>query len=811
MVVCVIGFYVLVLVFVLMYVSYKVSDYVEEKQNQFELWINSFCDMDGVINIGFENVNINGKFVVRVVVIFFFFFLSGVIFEILQGEFLWGDIVIDLFELVVEKVVLLVKVWGNVVIILMESNVGFMDCVSVGVLFLFFVGLVLMEFVIMVGGCGEIKKDVDFLEVGEDMVFCDKENKLLRIVQGSSNVFINNQFVVCKGDKLECSVVIVEGLLDVFIGGEQVIYLDIQLEFLLWQRMILGGIMIVSYFLLLVGLLGKLGNLVKLGKLGNLLGKSGKLLGVKFGVLLGKIGKLLKSIVNKVIRWVIDFVDLVIGVYCDECIDFILGQIFFFFFICFYSLVLLLYGLMGVGWSDFWSEYVWVCEQGNWVDIISLGVMLNFVFDGESDMVVNLYYVQYILCCCDDYLELFDRDVLSSCFFYDVFLGMCLCYLVIDDISDDCLVYSFVDWMYMLGGMSDIVSNCIMFECDSQYWIMGVSYIDGIWFKLMYYVSGYLKVIYCMDNGIQMLVIYEQDVWGWLIEVDVWLDYYLFYEYDVVDWIICWFDNDQMWSCFIYDVQGWCVIVIGVEGYYNVMLDYGDGCIIVMDGKGIYCYYYDFDGNILWEVVLDGSIIMYEWDEFYYLLVCYFFVGWVEKFEYNVVYGQLSCYMVVDGVEWQYCYDECGLFSNIIDFVGQMWIQQCDECGLLVSLVLLQGEEIWLVYIVQGLLLGIFCQDEWCLGIEYDYYNWLEIFIDVMGCEYYIEYSGYDLLVKMCGFGGQLVWLQWQQYYKLSGIEWVEIGVEGFCYDCYGNLLVYMDGNGVVWIMEYGLFDLLVV
>ena len=31
---------------------------------------------------------------------------------------------------------------------------------------------------------------------------------------------------------------------------------------------------------------------------------------------------------------------------------------------------------------------------------------------------------------------------------------------------------------------------------------------------------------------------------------------------------------------------------------------------------------------------------------------------------------------------------------------------------------------------------------------------------------------------------------------------------EGFRYDRHGNLLAYTDGNGVVWTMEYGPFDL---
>ncbi len=218
----------------------------------------------------------------------------------------------------------LAKAWGNAVITLTESNAGFMDRVSAGASLLFPAGPVLMEFATMVGGRGEIKKDVDFPEAGEDTALCGRQPP--RIAQGSSNVFINNQPAARKGDKLECSAAIVEGSPDVFIGGEQVTYLDIQPEFPPWQEVILGGITIASYLLPPAGLLGKLGNLAKLGELGNLLGKSGKLLGAKLGALLGKTGKWLKSIANKVIRWGNDPVDPVTGAYCDERTDFTLGQ-----------------------------------------------------------------------------------------------------------------------------------------------------------------------------------------------------------------------------------------------------------------------------------------------------------------------------------------------------------------------------------------------------------------------------------------------------------------------------------------------------
>ncbi|HBE5579470.1 TPA: RHS repeat protein [Escherichia coli] len=180
----------------------------------------------------------------------------------------------------------------------------------------------------------------------------------------------------------------------------------------------------------------------------------------------------------------------------------------------------------------------------------------------------------------------------------------------------------------------------------------------------------------------------------------------------------------------------------------------------------------------------------------------------MEKFEYNAAHGQLSRYTAADGAEWQYCYDERGLLSNITDPAGQTWTQQCDERGLPVSLVSPRGEETRLAYTPQGLLSGIFRQDERRLGIEYDHHNRPETLTDVMGREHHTEYSGHDLPVKMRGPSGQSVRLQWQQHHKLSGIERAGTGAEGFRYDRHGNLLAWTDGNGVVWTMEYGPFDL---
>ncbi|RDP11036.1 RHS repeat-associated core domain-containing protein [Escherichia coli] len=210
---CATGPYALVLVPALMYASYKASDYVEEKQNQLESWINSFCDKDGAINTGSKNVNINGKPAARAAVTLPPPPLTEAIPSPPQGEPSWGDIATDLLESAAEKAVPLAKAWGNAIITLTDNNAGIMDRVSAGASLLFPAGPVLMEFATMVGGRGEIKKDVDFPEAGEDTALCDKETKPPRIAQGSSNVFINNQPAARKGDKLECSAAIVEGSL----------------------------------------------------------------------------------------------------------------------------------------------------------------------------------------------------------------------------------------------------------------------------------------------------------------------------------------------------------------------------------------------------------------------------------------------------------------------------------------------------------------------------------------------------------------------------------------------------------------------
>lgn len=178
---CATGPYALVLVPALMYASYKASDYVEEKQNQLESWINSFCDTDGAINTGSENVKINGELAARAAVTLPPPPPPGAIPEVPQGEPSWGDIATDLLESAAEKAVPLAKAWGNAVITLTDSNAGFMDRVSAGASLLFPAGPVLMEFATMVGGRGEIKKDVDFPEAGEDTALCDKENKPPRI------------------------------------------------------------------------------------------------------------------------------------------------------------------------------------------------------------------------------------------------------------------------------------------------------------------------------------------------------------------------------------------------------------------------------------------------------------------------------------------------------------------------------------------------------------------------------------------------------------------------------------------------------
>lgn len=164
-----------------MYASYEASDYVEEKQNQLESWINSFCDPDGAINTGSKNVKINGKPAARAAVTLPPPPPPESIPSAPQGEPSWGEIASGLFDAVAEKAAPLDNACGNAIHTLTDSNASFMDRFGAGTSLLFPGGPVLMEFATMVGGRGEIKKDVDFPEADEDTALCNKENKPPRI------------------------------------------------------------------------------------------------------------------------------------------------------------------------------------------------------------------------------------------------------------------------------------------------------------------------------------------------------------------------------------------------------------------------------------------------------------------------------------------------------------------------------------------------------------------------------------------------------------------------------------------------------
>ncbi len=236
---CATGPYALVLVPALMYASYKASDYVEEKQNQLESWINSFCDTDGAINTGSENVKINGELAARAAVTLppppppEQYLKShrgnphGVILPLTclnrqrKKQYHWRRPGERCYHPDGQQC----RFYGSRQrrrIASVSRRSGINGVCHHG------------------GRAWRNQKEVDFPEAGEDTALCDKENKPPRIARGSSNVFINNQPAARKGDKLECSAAIVGGSPDVFIGGEQVTYLDIQPEFPPWQRMIPG-------------------------------------------------------------------------------------------------------------------------------------------------------------------------------------------------------------------------------------------------------------------------------------------------------------------------------------------------------------------------------------------------------------------------------------------------------------------------------------------------------------------------------------------------------------------------------------------
>ncbi|WP_082806304.1 RHS repeat-associated core domain-containing protein [Kluyvera intermedia] len=792
----------LVIIPALMYGSYWADEYVEMAKSWLEEKINSCFDPDGAINTGSKNVFINQKPAARAAVTLPPPPPPNSIPAPPEEEPGWGDKAEALFDAVLEKAEELALAPVQAAMTVADGNAGFMDRLNAGVSLLLPCGPIIMKFAEMVGGRGEIEKDVNFPEAGMDTAICSKELKPPRIAQGSSNVFINNQPAARKGDKLECSAAIVEGSENVFIGGGKVTYLEIQPEFAPWQRQILGAITIASFLLPPTALAGKIASLAaKLGRLGTLAG-------AKLGSLVARTGGKLKSGWGKVVKWVKDPVDPVTGAFCDERTDFTLGQTLPLSFTRFHSSVLPLHGLTGLSWGDSWSDYAWVRARGSRVDIITLGDTLSFAFEGDSDTAVNPYHAQFILRRRDDYLELFDRDSLSSRFFYDAFAGYRLRQQVTDDAENLRLAHSAEDRMYLLGAMSDTGGNRITFERDAQYRLTGVSHTDGIRLRLTYHDSGYLKNILRTDNGLQTLATYRQDEVGRLTEADARLGYHLFYDYDAAGRLIRWSDNNQTWCGFTYDGLGRVVSTGGAEGYYQATLAYADGITSVTDGKGTSYYRYDVHGNILQEQAVDGSLTTFEWDEYHHLLARLSPAGRLERFEYDTSHGQLTRYTAADGAVWQYAYDERGLLSAATDPGGQTWTQRCDERGLPVCLVSPQGEETRLEYTPQGLLSGVFRRDEHRLGVSYDHHNRVETVTDVMGRSQQTEYNGHDLPVHVRGPGVQDARLQWQEHHKLSGLQRSGSGAEGFAYDRHGNLLTYTDGNGVPWQMGYGPFDL---
>ena len=290
----------------------------------------------------------------------------------------------------------------------------------------------------------------------------------------------------------------------------------------------------------------------------------------------------------------------------------------------------------------------------------------------------NPYHAQYILRRRDDYLELFDRDALSSRFFYDAFPGMRLRHPVTDDTSDDRLAHSPADRMYMLGGMSDTASNRITFERDSQYRITGVSHTDGIRLKLTYHASGYLKAIHRTDNGIQTLATYEQDARGRLTEADARLDYHLFYEYDAADRIIRWSDNGVVWT-----------------------MEYGpfDLPVARTDGEGHrWQYRYDKDTLQLTEVINpQGESYRYILDN------C----------------GRVTEERDWGGVVWRYRYDADGLCTARVNGLEETILYSRDAAGRLAEVITPEGKTQY-AYDKSGRLTGIFSPDGTSQRTGYD-------------------------------------------------------------------------------------------
>ncbi len=778
------------------------SDYVEEKQQQLTDCVDDLFDNDGAINTGSSNVLINGKPAAR----------AGakqpppsVDINIVGDagpeptepeEPSWTDMAVAVFDKGVDVGGRILNAPSKAIDTVMNGNASVADRLTAGAgLLMFPVGSMIGEVAEMVGGHGETKKNSNWPEAEGDTALCSKESKPPRIAQGSDSVMINGQPAARKGDKMECSAVIKSGSENVFIGGQQVTYLDIAADFPPWMRQILGAVTIAGYILPPASAVGKLGNLfkglsvLKGSRLGAMLAKGGGM--ISKGLSKAKDGV---KAVGRVIQKILDPIDAATGQFIEQRDDIILGQ----------TLSLNLYrthltgesghGILGKGWYDSFNESAQVSEDGERVDITTgEGQLLSFQFAPGEMMTFNPYCAGFVLCRHPGGFELFDITTRESRHFH---LNENIETLV----SHNCVL--------MLGAITDPYHNRIVFTRDDSGRATEVKHSDGIVLTLYYHPNGYLSEIVRKGEA-EPLVRYTQDAQGQLVAVDARQFYHLYYDYDAAGRIVRWSDNDKTWAAFTYDEHNRCVAIQGAEGYYNSTLSYSEDATRVTTGKGVTIYWRDAAYNVTGIETPDGQLTRFVFDEYCNLLERVSPQGRVQRFAYLPGTNFLTSYIDESGQAWSYTYTGAGQVDTITNPLGQVWQMTYTAQGRLESQNSPDGEETRLEYNPAGLIKAIHYADKSQQRLDYDEHYRLDTVVDEMSRATRITYNKHDLPESVQLPNHSQFLFSWQRYGRLAETTKPNFSREGYRYDRHGNLTQYTDASGVEWRMEYGAFDLM--
>ncbi|WP_424405442.1 RHS repeat-associated core domain-containing protein [Pasteurella sp. PK-2025] len=486
-------------------------------------------------------------------------------------------------------------------------------------------------------------------------------------------------------------------------------------------------------------------------------------------------------------------------------------------------------GLCGRYWVDNFSEYAEVSDNGQQINIATCeGTYLRFALPQGATGAVNPDHPDYTLIRHRDYLELFHRETQLAKLFYFSEVPQ----LNPDDepsgtetnADADFTYPPLTDGRYLISAWLDTFDNAVQFHYNEHSWLEAVSHTDGILLTLSYQ-DEWLHQITRIDNGQQeVLVTYQQNEQGALVESDALLDFHLFYDYDDNFNLTRWADNDKTWVTYEYDPQGRVIHSIGAEGFYPVWFRYEEHRTTVLDSQQR-ATVYDYDSHLMKPLTItspSGAKTQFKYDRYGNLLTQTFPDGKQVTFDYLEQTGLVTCFTDTAGNQWHYDYDENEQLCKLTDPLGRVWTKteqrsvaknSENPTACITLFTAPDGTKTEFVRNQYGLLTEVkstFGKQQHAEHFHYDPRHRLVESQDAEQRRIQLSYDNQDRLTRFTNARGH----QWQYGYtpqhKLTRIARPNQSEEKQQYDRHGNLIRYTDANGVDWQLNYGAFDLLI-